>query len=148
MKIVNALPPNYDQILNDGDNVWAYHAVMECPFCHHDRDIVAENEHAFAIADGYAVSPGHTLIIPKRHVATVFDLTNDEYEGCFDLVRSVKAILEERQETNDFNIGINCGEAAGQTVDHTHIHLIPRYQGDVENPRGGVRHVIPGKGYY
>ena len=121
---------------------------MKCSFCNHDRKIVAENEHAFAIGDGYAVSPGHTLVIPKRHAETVFDLADEEYAGCFDLVRTVKAILQDQHRTDAFNIGVNCGEVAGQTVNHAHIHVIPRYEGDVDDPRGGVRHIIPGKGYY
>ena len=121
---------------------------MECPFCSNDRPIIVENDYAFAIADGYAVSPGHALVIPKRHIATVFDLSEEEYAGSFGLLCILKPILSNLHETYDFNIGVNCGEAAGQTVDHAHIHLIPRYSGDVEDPRGGVRHIIPGKGYY
>jgi diadenosine tetraphosphate (Ap4A) HIT family hydrolase len=121
---------------------------MTCLFCSHDRQIIAENEHAFAIADGYPMSLGHSLVIPKRHVSTVFDLSENEYAGCFSLVRTLKAVLEELHETNAFNIGVNCGVSAGQTIEHAHIHLIPRYKGDVEDPRGGIRHLIPGKGYY
>jgi diadenosine tetraphosphate (Ap4A) HIT family hydrolase len=121
---------------------------MTCPFCSPNRQTIAENEHAFAIADGYPVSLGHTLVIPKHHVSTVFDLSDEKYAGCFLLVRTVRMVLEELHGTIAFNIGVNCGEYAGQTIDHAHIHLIPRYQGDVEDPRGGIRHLIPGKGYY
>jgi diadenosine tetraphosphate (Ap4A) HIT family hydrolase len=121
---------------------------MECPFCAVDREIIAENDQAFAIFDGFGVSPGHALIIPKRHATTVFDLDEHEYAECFALVRSVRSILENRYKASAFNIGVNCGEPAGQTVGHAHIHLIPRYEGDVDDPRGGVRHIIPGKGYY
>ena len=121
---------------------------MTCIFCAPDRLRIAENEWAFASADGFPVSPGHTLIIPKRHAVTIFDLTDAEYASCFDLVKVVKSILEQQYHPNGFNVGVNCGEAAGQSVWHAHIHVIPRYKGDVENPRGGVRHVIPCKGFY
>jgi diadenosine tetraphosphate (Ap4A) HIT family hydrolase len=121
---------------------------MDCPFCNADRENIAENDHSVAILDAYPVSSGHTLVIPRHHVSTIFDLSNDEYVACFDLVREVKKILEERYATDAFNVGVNCGETAGQTVDHAHIHVIPRYSDDVDDPRGGVRHIIPGKGYY
>lgn len=121
---------------------------MTCPFCNPERQILAENSCAYAIADGYAVSQGHTLVIPKRHAETIFDLTHEEYIGCFDLVKTVKDILAQQYSPDGFNIGVNCGETAGQTIFHAHIHVIPRYKGDAENPRGGVRHVIPGKGFY
>ena len=119
---------------------------MTCPFCNPDREIIAANASALAIFDGFPVSEGHALIVPKRHVGEIFDLEADEYRQCFELVREVRLELRRRFKTDDFNIGVNCGTAAGQTVDHAHIHIIPRYEGDVENPRGGVRHVIPGKG--
>jgi len=123
--------------------------MAPCPFCDTgDRERIAENAVAFAIYDGYPVSPGHTLVIPHRHVASIFDLEDQEYEGCFRLVRGVQAKLVEEHGTDAFNVGINTGEVAGQTVPHAHIHLIPRYPGDVDDPRGGVRHVIPGMGYY
>ncbi len=121
---------------------------MDCIFCAPARQAIAESDHAFAIADGFPVSLGHTLIVPKRHVLTIFDLTPPEYLSCFDFVRAVRAILSERYHPDGFNVGANCGEVAGQTVMHAHIHVIPRYKGDVENPRGGVRHVIPSKGFY
>jgi diadenosine tetraphosphate (Ap4A) HIT family hydrolase len=121
---------------------------MTCIFCALDRPTIAENAHAVAVGDGFAVSPGHALIIPKRHATTIFDLTEAEYVGCFKLVKVVKALLEELHHPDGFNVGVNSGEAAGQTVMHAHIHVIPRYKGDVENPRGGVRHILPGKGFY
>jgi diadenosine tetraphosphate (Ap4A) HIT family hydrolase len=121
---------------------------MDCIFCSPDRPLIAENDHAIAILDGFPVNPGHALIIPRRHAAAIFDLSPDEYSACFELVRVVKAILDESHHADGYNVGVNSGEAAGQTVMHAHIHVIPRYQGDVENPRGGVRHVIPGKGFY
>jgi ATP adenylyltransferase len=121
---------------------------MKCPFCNPDREIIAENEHALAILDDYPISPGHALVIPRRHTQTIFDLNDAEYAGCFDLAREVKGVLEEKHFTDAFNIGVNCGDVAGQTVEHAHIHVIPRYPDDVDDPRGGVRHIIPDKGYY
>jgi len=121
---------------------------MSCPFCKPKREIIVENDFALAICDGFPISQGHALVIPRRHVPTIFDLNDAEYFGCLDLVREIKNTLEKRHSTNAFNIGVNCGEVAGQTVDHAHIHVIPRYSGDVDDPRGGVRHIIPGKGTY
>jgi diadenosine tetraphosphate (Ap4A) HIT family hydrolase len=121
---------------------------MSCPFCEHDREIVAANRTAFAIFDNYPVSKGHTLVIPNLHVASIFELNPIDYSECFQLVRKVRIELTRRFKANDFNIGVNCGGHAGQTVDHAHIHIIPRYEGDISNPRGGVRNLIPGKGDY
>ena len=119
-----------------------------CIFCNPEREILAENASALAFLDSYPVSQGHVLVVPRRHVVTVWDLRDDEYAGCFDLVRNARTTIESRHRPDGFNIGVNCGEAAGQTVLHAHIHLIPRYRGDVPNPRGGVRFVIPHKGHY
>ena len=94
------------------------------------------------------MSNGHALVIPKRHVSSFWETTAAEYADAFNLVGKVKDILQKKFEPQGFNIGVNCGEAAGQTIFHAHIHLIPRYTGDVPNPRGGVRNVIPGKGNY
>jgi diadenosine tetraphosphate (Ap4A) HIT family hydrolase len=91
---------------------------MDCLFCNLDREIIAENKAAYATFDDYAVSLGHSLIIPKRHVETVFELEKNEYAQCFELVRDVKSILESRYATADFNVGINSGAAAGQTISH------------------------------
>ena len=119
---------------------------MESPFLNIEK--IIENENAFAIYDAFPVSKGHVLVIPKRVVAEIFDLNDEEYSSCFNLVKDVKKILEEKFKPDGFNIGINNGEKAGQTIFHAHIHVIPRYRGDVDNPRGGIRHVIPGKGDY
>jgi diadenosine tetraphosphate (Ap4A) HIT family hydrolase len=120
-----------------------------CIFCHTANEkLVAENALAQAVLDTYPVSPGHVLIIPRRHAATIWDLTDEEYTACFALVREARAIIQERHTPDGFNVGANCGEAAGQSVWHAHIHLIPRYKGDVANPRGGVRNVIPHKAHY
>ena len=120
--------------------------MIDSPFINKEK--ILENEYAFAIYDGFPVSKGHTLVIPKRIVSEIFDLKVDEYEACFDLVKKVKNYLQEKYNTDAFNVGVNCGEIAGQTVFHAHIHIIPRYKGDVTKPRGGVRNIIPGKGDY
>lgn len=123
----------------------------ECIFCHvpEDRKIEDSNELAYVIRDGFAVTKHHTLIIPKRHVATYFDLWQAEINCINLLLKSEKQAIEKLDPTiTGFNIGINSGASAGQTVFHCHIHLIPRRDNDVENPRGGVRHIIPDKGNY
>jgi len=119
-------------------------------FCHLPEErIYLENEKWIAIKDGYPVTEGHTLLIPKRHSANYFGLAYVEYFSLKSfMVFVIKNLKDEYPEVNDWNIGMNCGEYAGQTVFHTHIHLIPRREGDVENPKGGVRHLIPGKGDY
>ena len=121
-----------------------------CPFCNisHVREIICENASSLAFYDGYPVSPGHALIIPKRHVASYFDLTDDERKDMNDALRHVKSLIDERYHPDGYNIGVNVGEYAGQSVFHCHMHLIPRYKGDVPNPKGGVRGVIPGKQSY
>lgn len=121
---------------------------MDCLFCAGHRALLAENAYAFAIVDSFPVSPGHSLVIPKTHVPTIFDLSGEAYAASFELVRVVKDLLLSKYKPDGFNIGVNCGESAGQTVGHAHIHVIPRYPGDVRDPRGGIRHVIPGKGFY
>ena len=109
---------------------------------------VASNALAFAIRDGFPVSPGHTLVIPRRLVATWFEATAEEQRAIFELVEVVRRGLETELRPQGYNIGINVGQAAGQTVFHLHVHVIPRFTGDMTDPRGGVRHVIPGKGNY
>ena len=103
---------------------------------------------SFAIYDGFPVNEGHVLIIPKRHTANYFDLTADEQADCFKLLNNVKEKIKEKFNPDGFNVGININEVAGQTVPHVHVHLIPRYKGDVEEPNGGVRGVIPSKKIY
>lgn len=122
---------------------------MPCPFCELDTTrAVATNDLAFAIRDLYPVSPGHTLVIPKRHVASWFDATPGERAAIFALLEDAKRDLEREHAPAGWNIGINVGEAAGQTVMHLHVHLIPRRAGDVDDPAGGVRFVIPTRGNY
>lgn len=122
----------------------------DCPFCtiNPTVEVLAETREAMAILDSFPVNPGHTLIIPRRHVASYFDLTSDEQQALWQLVNTTKTLLENRYHPDGFTIGINVGATAGQSVMHVHIHLIPRYKGDVEQPKGGVRGVIPGKQSY
>ena len=122
----------------------------DCPFCNPDsgRELIVETETAFAIYDKFPVNNGHSLIIPKRHCSDYFELTFKEQASCMFMLNKVKEIVSETFNPDGFNIGINIGEKAGQTVNHVHIHLIPRYKGDVEEPRGGVRGVIPSKQKY
>ena len=110
--------------------------------------ILYKNEFFFIIKDGYPVSPGHLLIISNEVKKDYFELNDKERSSLFDLIDIAKDIIESEFEPDGYNIGMNCGEAAGQTVFHFHCHLIPRYKGDMENPRGGVRHCIIGKGDY
>ncbi len=119
-----------------------------CPFCNLEREKILESELSFAIYDGFPVNEGHVLIIPKRHTADYFDLSSEEQKDCIELLNRVKGIVQEKYNPAGFNVGININEAAGQTLPHGHIHLIPRYDGDVEEPRGGVRGVIPSKKNY
>lgn len=119
-----------------------------CLFCKDAKGVSLDHELAYSARDSYAVSPGHTLVIPKRHVASFFDLTPEEVQICMELITEERKLLDEEFSPDGYNIGVNIGPAAGQSIRHVHIHLIPRYQGDVENPQGGVRHVIPNKGHY
>ena len=123
----------------------------DCLFCEwkdHKEKIIFENELAFATYDGYAVSKGHMLFMTKRHIDNFFNTTPEEKNAIFELVNEAKKMLDEKYNPDGYNIGLNCGIAAGQSVMHIHVHLIPRYNGDVENPRGGVRGVIPQKQNY
>jgi len=122
----------------------------KCPFCRLSCrvEVICETATCVAFYDGYPVSSGHTLILPKRHVASYFDLTNHEREAMNVMLQYVRQKLDERFHPDGYNIGINVNEAAGQSVFHCHMHLIPRYKGDVDNPKGGVRGVIPSKQCY
>lgn len=121
-----------------------------CPFCKPDseRELIVESATAYAIYDKFPVNDGHALIIPIRHCEDYFDLSFKEQAACMFMLNKVKEIVLDRFKPDGFNVGINVGEKAGQTVNHVHIHLIPRYNGDVEEPRGGVRCVIPKKQQY
>jgi diadenosine tetraphosphate (Ap4A) HIT family hydrolase len=133
---------HYNQLKKDQNS--------DCPFCNPDadRELIVESATAFSVYDKYPVSAGHALIIPKKHCTNYFDLTFREQSACMFMLNKVKEIVSAKFNPDGFNIGINVGEKAGQTVNHVHIHLIPRYNGDVEEPRGGVRGVIPNKQKY
>ena len=116
---------------------------MNCIFCNYisASNFIRENPLAVAIYDNFPVNNGHMLIIPKRHFASYFDATAEEVEALNQMLHDAKRHLDQEYKPDGYNIGINVGEAAGQTIFHLHIHLIPRYDGDVENPRGGVRNL-------
>jgi len=121
-----------------------------CPFCtlQSNQILLYENDFCRAIFDNFPVSPGHLLIVPKKHIASYFDLSSEEQSYLWKTVNHCKTLLDDRYHPDGYNLGINVNDAAGQTVPHVHIHLIPRYTGDVANPRGGVRGVIPEKQKY
>jgi diadenosine tetraphosphate (Ap4A) HIT family hydrolase len=120
---------------------------MNCAFCNIDNPILCDN-YCDVILDKYPVTKGHCLIIPKRHSENFFECTPEEIDSINELIIKVRTYLEDKYSPTGFNIGMNCGESAGQTIYHTHIHVIPRYDGDTENSRGGVRGVIPNKQSY
>jgi diadenosine tetraphosphate (Ap4A) HIT family hydrolase len=127
--------------------------MENCPFCKIERlinkdRIVYQDDTWIAIYDNYPVSQGHVLLIPKRHVETFFNLNMIEFGSLGVTIGIIKMILDKKFHPDGYNIGANCGEAAGQTVMHCHIHIIPRYEGDMDDPRGGVRGVIPEKQKY
>ena len=121
-----------------------------CLFCNiKESGNIYVNDLAYASYDSYPVSEGHCLIIPRRHIKDYFDLSNEELVACNDIIKVIKnKILNKDQKVKGFNIGINIGKVSGQSIFHCHIHLIPRRDGDVENPQGGVRSVIPMKQHY
>ncbi len=128
--------------------------MSDCPLCS-KRDIViddngqpVENALAYVLKDSNPVSPGHCLIVTKRHVAEFFDASKEEKLAIFELVDHMKLIIDKKHSPDGYNIGVNIGKAGGQSVPHIHIHMMPRYLGDIENPRGGVRGVIPKKQKY
>lgn len=121
----------------------------DCPFCRLVLNrIWVESEFAVAFFDGFPVTEGHTLVIPKRHVASLFDLADEEQAAVWKLVAQVRPKLVDEFQPDGFNVGLNDGTSAGQTVMHAHVHIIPRRKGDVNDPKGGVRWIIPGKAQY
>jgi diadenosine tetraphosphate (Ap4A) HIT family hydrolase len=127
----------------------APNCTTKCIFCTlPDSRIIRANKHAIIIRDGFPISPGHTLIIPRRHVGSFFQITAEERTCLLELLDQSKKMVDEEFNPDGYNIGINDGVSAGQTVPHLHIHLIPRYSGDREDPRGGVRWIIPEKADY
>jgi len=120
-----------------------------CVFCKLPKErVIMETDLWFVVRDGFPISPGHTLIIPKRHINDYFDIVENEHKSLHDVINQSKVLLEAEFQPDGYNIGINCGEEAGQTVMHLHIHLIPRYKGDCDDPRGGVRWIFPDKADY
>lgn len=125
---------------------------IECLFCDIDNPdknhVIAQNDLVYARWDNFPVADGHAEIVPKRHMESFFELNDDEVTALFGLAKIVREIILDKYQPAAFNIGVNDGEAAGRTVHHLHLHLIPRYTGDVANPRGGIRNIIPGMGDY
>jgi diadenosine tetraphosphate (Ap4A) HIT family hydrolase len=122
---------------------------MLCSFCNLDKSrIILANDHAIAIYDGFSISPGHSLVAPRRHISSFFEATKEEQAAMLELLDKLRQLLLKDLIIDGFNIGINDGIAAGQTVMHLHIHLIPRYAGDMDDPRGGVRWIFPDKAVY
>ena len=120
-----------------------------CPFCSISAELtIAANSSCLAIPDGFPVSPGHALIVPRRHVASYFELTSDERSDMLALLDEIRTKLNTEYGPSGYNIGINEGTGGGQTIMHVHLHVIPRYENDVDDPRGGIRWVIPSKAKY
>jgi diadenosine tetraphosphate (Ap4A) HIT family hydrolase len=121
----------------------------DCPFCGPEKSrVIMANDYAIALHDRFPITPGHSLIVPKRHISSFFEATREEQKALFDLLAEMRQFLLAERSPDGFNIGINDGAAAGQTVMHLHIHLIPRYLGDMPDPRGGVRWIFPEKAPY
>lgn len=124
--------------------------LVRCPFCDkiESHQLVLEDPLAVAIPDAYPLNPGHTLVLPRRHEPDFFKLTAAEESAIWRLIHALRDDLQARLALAGYNIGINVGSAAGQTIAHVHVHLIPRYHGDVEDPRGGIRWIIPARAPY
>lgn len=120
-----------------------------CRFCTLPAErIWLANDHALAFRDGYPVSEGHSLVVPRRHLVSIFDGTDEELQGLWSLVSRVRVALVDEFSPDGFNVGVNDGRAAGQTIMHGHVHVIPRHGGDVADPRGGIRWVLPERAKY
>jgi len=126
--------------------------TIECLFCDYDNPerntVIDQNQLVYARVDNFPVSLGHIEVVPRRHVESMFELTDEEILAVHGMLKVVKSSIDLEHHPDAYNLGLNDGRAAGRTIDHCHFHLIPRYAGDVENPRGGIRHIIPGKGNY
>jgi diadenosine tetraphosphate (Ap4A) HIT family hydrolase len=152
----NVLLPYRSILKTDHCEIYEYRHLnqispgAECPFCAPDpsRELITESATVYAMLDGYPVSPGHALVIPKQHIADYFDLPERTKAACWTVADRTRVLLSQRFHPDGFNVGINIGASAGQTIPHVHIHLIPRFSGDTEDPTGGVRRVIEGKGDY
>ena len=152
----NVVLPFKSIFKNDNCEIYEYRHFNQiqknesCPFCDPDSsgELLLESAQAYSILDKFPVNPGHSLIIPKRHISDYFELSFKEQSSCIFMLNEVKKLIQKRFNPAGYNVGINIGKMAGQTVSHAHIHLIPRYSGDVEDPRGGVRGVIPDRKLY
>ncbi|MCF8309187.1 MAG: HIT domain-containing protein [Bacteroidales bacterium] len=152
----NVVLPYKSVFKNDFVEIYEYQRITdipktsECSFCNPGTrlEFITESAMVYSILDSFPVTKGHALVIPKKHIPNYFDLSVNRQQSIWIVVNRVKEILEERYKPEGFNIGFNVNEPAGQSIFHTHIHLIPRYRGDMDNPKGGVRHVIPEKGKY
>ena len=123
--------------------------MQNCPFCHLEKkNFLVENEWSVVFEDNYPLSQGHSLIVPKRHVASWFETSEEEQLALFQALQQTKEYLDKTFHPMGYNVGFNDGVAAGQTVFHVHLHLIPRYQGDCVDPRGGIRWIFPEKAVY
>lgn len=123
--------------------------MAECPFCKITSDkMAAQDALSFTVRDTLPVSPGHTLVLPKRHIASIFEATKEEVAALWDALQHARTNLTKEYSPDGFNIGINDGLASGQTILHLHIHIIPRYKGDMSDPRGGIRWIFPEKAKY
>ena len=123
--------------------------MAECPFCTiTPKKMVAHDALTFTVRDTLPVSPGHTLILPKRHIAGIFEATKEEVAALWETMQQARSQLLKEFSPDGFNIGINDGLASGQTILHLHIHIIPRYKGDMPDPRGGIRWIFPDKAVY
>ncbi len=123
--------------------------MSNCLFCElQNSEVLLENDLAYARYDGFPVSKGHLEVMPKRHIKDWWSATKEERDAILELIDKAKEIVDAKYHPDAYNIGMNLGEEAGQSIFHLHVHLIPRYKGDVENPRGGVRGVIPNKQNY
>ncbi|MEI6140692.1 MAG: bifunctional class I SAM-dependent methyltransferase/HIT family protein [Mariniphaga sp.] len=152
----NVVLPFKSILLNDFCEIFSFQLLIDTPqkssciFCRPSINLkyIAESVTAYATYDGYPVSKGHALIIPKKHISSYFELTPKEQFELWQLANFVQKYLLKKYSPDGFNVGININKSAGQTIFHAHIHLIPRYTGDIVKPNGGVRHVLPSKGYY
>lgn len=123
---------------------------LTCPLCRHilESRFIASNQLAVAVPDAYPLSPGHTLVLPRRHQADYFQLSQEEQDSLWRLVADVRVFLDGEYQPDAYNVGFNNGRAAGQTVMHLHVHVIPRYAGDSDDPRGGIRWILPDRALY
>lgn len=152
----NVVLPYKSVFKNDFVEIYQYQRITDisktsdCSFCNpgSKSEFITESAMVYSILDRFPVTNGHALVIPKKHIPNYFDLSVNRQQSIWIVVNRVKEILEERYKPEGFNVGFNVNEPAGQSIFHTHIHVIPRYSGDMDNPKGGVRHVIPEKGKY